>query len=178
MRPRKEPWNLGIVSPQALATLEDAAKSGLSVDMTVEIAGYEGEWFDPYDVEGYLAEKGISLDPASPFAVIELPAGSDSASLQSIAKFDREQEEHLNAADDSSADIFGMSIEDLDVNGISWLDDSARSPSLSLTTPHRAFGTVDIFGTNEGSKTTKTMIVDVAKFVKGEIVLCFIQFIR
>jgi hypothetical protein len=33
----------------------------------------DGEWFDAYDVEGYLAEKGIHLDPSATYAEIELP---------------------------------------------------------------------------------------------------------
>lgn len=65
-------WHMGIIGPQNLALLENAAKDNIAVDMTVEIAGFEGEWLDPYDVEGYLEEKGILLDPASSFAAVEV----------------------------------------------------------------------------------------------------------
>lgn len=65
-------WHMGIIGPQNLALLENAAKENIAVDMTVEIAGFQGEWFDPYDVEGYLEEKGIVLDPASSFAAVEV----------------------------------------------------------------------------------------------------------
>ena len=37
--------------------------SDLSHEMTVDLAGFEGEWLDASDVEGYLREKGIVLDP-------------------------------------------------------------------------------------------------------------------
>ena len=40
--------------------------------MTVEIAGYEGEWFDPNDVQGYLEERGVFIDPASTFAEADM----------------------------------------------------------------------------------------------------------
>ncbi|KAF1347636.1 hypothetical protein BDV97DRAFT_203408 [Delphinella strobiligena] len=36
---------------------------------------YAGEWLDAYDVEGYLAEKGITIDPQSSFADAEMPTG-------------------------------------------------------------------------------------------------------
>ena len=70
--PKKESWHMGIVGPQTLALLENAAKDNITVDMTVDIAGFEGEWFDPYDVEGYLEEKGIFIDPVSSFAEAEV----------------------------------------------------------------------------------------------------------
>lgn len=40
--------------------------------MSVEIVGYEGEWFDPGDVQGYLEEKGIFIDPAATFAEADM----------------------------------------------------------------------------------------------------------
>ena len=38
------------------------------------IEGFEGEWFDPYDIEGYLAEKGMHVDPTASFAEVEVAA--------------------------------------------------------------------------------------------------------
>lgn len=89
MKPRKSAYNLGIIGPQTLALLEDASRDNISTDMTVEIAGFEGEWFDPYDVEGYLEEKGIFIDPSSSFAEAELvewsPAPSNPSTPSAIA---------------------------------------------------------------------------------------------
>lgn len=54
--------------------------------MTVEIAGFEGEWFDTQDVQGYLEEKGIYIDPGASFAeaeMIEWPSASGSVSTAS-----------------------------------------------------------------------------------------------
>ncbi|PPJ51532.1 hypothetical protein CBER1_09208 [Cercospora berteroae] len=72
LQPKPQTWHVGIVAPQKLALLEDAVKGNITVNMTVDIAGFEGEWFDPYDVEGYLAEKGIHIDPLASFAVAEV----------------------------------------------------------------------------------------------------------
>lgn len=87
-QPRKLSYNLGLIGPQTLALLEDAARNSLSTDMTVEVAGYEGEWFDPYDVEGYLEEKGIHIDPSSSFAEAEIedPISPSSSSTLSSGR--------------------------------------------------------------------------------------------
>jgi hypothetical protein len=87
--PKKQPCHVGMVGPHTLALLEHAARDNIGVDMTVDIAGFEGEWLDPDDVEGYLAEKGIFIDPSTSFVEAELhglgvplsePDTSDSAS--------------------------------------------------------------------------------------------------
>ena len=70
--PRKKLVNVGIIGPQNLALLENAARDKISTELTVELAGYEGEWFDPYDVQGYLEEKGIFIDPSSSFAEADI----------------------------------------------------------------------------------------------------------
>lgn len=72
LQPRRQSESLGVIGPQALAVLEHAVRDNLATDLTVEIAGFEGEWFDPYDVEGYLAEKGIFIDPLSSFAEADI----------------------------------------------------------------------------------------------------------
>ncbi|CAK3945749.1 Hypothetical predicted protein [Lecanosticta acicola] len=85
-RPKKDSWNLGLVGPKTLALLESAAGDNLTADMAVEVAGFEGEWFDPYDVEGYLMEKGIHINPACSFAQAEVvikPSQSSVASSES-----------------------------------------------------------------------------------------------
>lgn len=52
--------------------------NGTTADVALDIPGYEGEWFDPEDVEGYLAEKGIFIEPQSSYAEIEMPiVGND-----------------------------------------------------------------------------------------------------
>ncbi|KAK0832199.1 hypothetical protein LTR73_002486 [Friedmanniomyces endolithicus] len=81
LQSRKSTYNLGLVGPQTLALLASAAKNNVSADMTVEIAGYEGVWFDPYDVEGYLEERGIHIDPLQSF--VEAEIDDDNTSMSS-----------------------------------------------------------------------------------------------
>lgn len=81
LRPKKQSYNLGIVDPQTLALVDKTVHDNLMADLTVEVPGYEGEWFDANDVEGYLNEKGIFIDPWAAFATVELfsrdaPSGS------------------------------------------------------------------------------------------------------
>nr|POF17003.1 hypothetical protein CFP56_57819 [Quercus suber] len=72
VQPKSPSYHIGLIGPQTLATLENAARDNLSTEMTVDIAGFEGEWLDPYDVAGYLEEKGIYLDPWSTVAQAEV----------------------------------------------------------------------------------------------------------
>lgn len=101
--PKKESYNLGLIGPQTLALLQDAAQNNITTDskqygdlgmlrhmlmsalVTVEIAGYEGEWFDPYDVEGYLEEKGIHIDPSTSFAEAEITDGPPTPSSATVS---------------------------------------------------------------------------------------------
>jgi hypothetical protein len=50
------------------ARLESADSPGVTVDIDLDLNEYEGQWFDSNDVEGYLEEKGIRIDPQSTFA--------------------------------------------------------------------------------------------------------------
>ena len=87
---KTESFNLGTIGPQTLALLQSAARENLTTDMTVNIIGYEGEWFDPSDVEGYLAEKDIFIDPSASFAEAEVlecspRSGSNASTISSAA---------------------------------------------------------------------------------------------
>ncbi|KAI5201411.1 hypothetical protein E4T39_05212 [Aureobasidium subglaciale] len=65
-------WAVTTVGPHKIggSTIEEA----LTAEMLLRgVKDMDGEWFDAYDVEGYLAEKGIRLDPSSSFTEIELP---------------------------------------------------------------------------------------------------------
>ncbi|KAF2429463.1 hypothetical protein EJ08DRAFT_680003 [Tothia fuscella] len=60
-----------IVKPGPLGRqvrLESADSPGVNVDIDLDMTEYDGEWFDANDVEGYLEEKGITIDPQSTFA--------------------------------------------------------------------------------------------------------------
>ena len=70
-RAKKEPYNLGTFDAQTLPLLEGIRNSIDDIDMSIEIQGYEGVWFDPYDVEGWLEERGLRIDSTSSFAETE-----------------------------------------------------------------------------------------------------------
>jgi hypothetical protein len=85
LMPKKKTFNVGRVGPQTLSTLEKTARGNITMDMIVELAGFEGEWFDPYDVQGYLEEKGIYIDPTSSFAeaqIVEWPTPRSEATSE------------------------------------------------------------------------------------------------
>lgn len=65
-------WAVTTVGPHKISgsTIEEA----LTAEMLLRrVPGMDGEWFDAYDVEGYLAEKGIHLDPSSSYVEVEFP---------------------------------------------------------------------------------------------------------
>ena len=85
--PRKNTRNIGLIGPQTLALLQDDSRASITADMTVELAGFEGEWLDPHDVQGYLEEKGIFIDPTASFAeaeIVECPHTSNTSSSASL----------------------------------------------------------------------------------------------
>lgn len=60
-------YSMGPFSPaiaQAQESLED--------DMKCILPGFQGEFFDPYDVEGYLRDRGLDIPPAAEFVTAEL----------------------------------------------------------------------------------------------------------
>lgn len=84
--PKKPSYHIGIIGPQRFALLDHAQRDGITTDMTVEIAGFEGEWFDPYDVQGYLEEKGVFIDPRVSYAEMEVDERfPDSTSLSTLS---------------------------------------------------------------------------------------------
>jgi hypothetical protein len=77
-------FHLGVVGPQMLNLLEDAVASRPAAEVSVEIEGFEGEWFDPYDVEGYLESRGIHIDPMVSFVEAEIDQTADTADPTAI----------------------------------------------------------------------------------------------
>ncbi|KAJ9629540.1 hypothetical protein H2203_001914 [Taxawa tesnikishii (nom. ined.)] len=80
-----------VVGEERWPTADGLERQGVGRD-TGSAAGWRTgplrEWFDPQDVEGYLAEKGICIEAQSSFAEIELPitelpSNSSSESLSS-----------------------------------------------------------------------------------------------
>jgi hypothetical protein len=75
----KAKFHLGVVGPQMLNLLENVVQSRPAAEVSVEIEGFEGEWFDPYDIEGYLESRGIHIDPTVSFVEAEIEHAFDPA---------------------------------------------------------------------------------------------------
>lgn len=219
VRPKKDAWNLGMVGPKTLALLENAAAQNLTADMTVDIAGFEGEWLDPYDVEGYLNEKGIYIDGNSSFAeaeVIPNPPLKDNPSFPSASSeqvlrntfgdtssslsdppraFDAEQLEYLSRSHVSTDEL--NEFQAVNMTDVGYSDTGTGSWMNFLqpgeaTRQHATPGPAQLedllwegsagslrdpmaqqrpggMSKKASSVMKKVIIVDVAKFVKGEI---------
>ncbi|KAF1971603.1 hypothetical protein BU23DRAFT_555779 [Bimuria novae-zelandiae CBS 107.79] len=67
---RPNSWTVRRIGPveQKMARAENVEDPSQWHDLKVDLTGYEGEWFDAYDVEGYLEQvKGVRIDPKSSF---------------------------------------------------------------------------------------------------------------
>ncbi|KAI4648057.1 hypothetical protein J4E93_004468 [Alternaria ventricosa] len=76
-KPVRNGWNVRQIGPaENKVLIIENTEDGRSEELRgVDLRGYEGEWFDCYDVQGYLEEKySCKLDPKSSFAecVIEV----------------------------------------------------------------------------------------------------------
>ncbi|KAF2273443.1 uncharacterized protein EI97DRAFT_461102 [Westerdykella ornata] len=68
-------WNVRSIGPlhSKLARIENTTDPSKGLDLNVDISGYEGEWFDCEDVQGYLEqEKGCYINPRESFAQVEI----------------------------------------------------------------------------------------------------------
>lgn len=182
--PMKETHNLGIIGPQTLALLENASRDNISTDMTVEIAGFEGEWFDPYDVQGYLEEKGIFIDPGASFAeaeLIEWPATPSSPSLApsplSMSQLKRLQDEDVDLSkwnEHANMELGAVGYSDAQYGG--WMNflgpgESIRPFDASIASTQQAMldTPVSMSYSRPASPQPKKrrIVVDISKFVKG-----------
>ncbi|KAL5398100.1 hypothetical protein PMIN06_010435 [Paraphaeosphaeria minitans] len=63
-------WTVRRIGPldKKMIRAENSDNPSQSHDLNVDLTGFEGEWFDSHDVEGYLEqEKGVRIDPKSSF---------------------------------------------------------------------------------------------------------------
>jgi len=52
--------------------LENTQNPDMTIDLNCDLSDFAGEWFDSSDVEGYLQEKGVRIDPQASFAEAEI----------------------------------------------------------------------------------------------------------
>lgn len=80
-KPKPDPseWNVRLPQAPTMAVgglpEENYDSQTAMLDTIARNPEYSGEWLDAYDVEGYLAEKGITIDPQTSFADVEMPTG-------------------------------------------------------------------------------------------------------
>ncbi len=55
-----------------MARLVSMDEAVIAPDVLIDVSGYEGEWFDVYDVEGYFRERGLVIPPAAEFVDVDL----------------------------------------------------------------------------------------------------------
>ncbi|KAJ4358267.1 uncharacterized protein N0V89_002847 [Didymosphaeria variabile] len=63
-------WTVRRIGPidKEMIRAENSEDPSQSHDLNIDLTGFEGEWFDAHDVEGYLEhEKGVRIDPKSSF---------------------------------------------------------------------------------------------------------------
>jgi hypothetical protein len=69
--PKKNNWTVTQVGPleKRIVRMDNVNDGRWEYIPDIDLSGFDGEWFDAYDVEGYLEEKwGCRLDPKSSFA--------------------------------------------------------------------------------------------------------------
>lgn len=66
-------WTVRRIGPVSnkIIRAENSSDPSQSHDLNIDLTGFEGEWFDAFDVEGYLEqEKGVHIDPKDSFAEV------------------------------------------------------------------------------------------------------------
>lgn len=69
--PKKNNWTVRQIGPveKRMVRVENVADGRCEYLSDIDLTGFEGEWFDAYDVQGYLEEQwNCRLDPKSSFA--------------------------------------------------------------------------------------------------------------
>lgn len=201
---KRTKYHLGMIGPQMLNLLENVAQARPATEVSVEVEGFEGTWFDPYDVEGYLESKGIHIDPTVSFVeaeVTDIPSESSTASSRSSSihaasafpnkvmgsNWDPEQWSEMQKLD---ADMVRwQEMENVQLSGLgnvgfsdadtgSWMNflspDMNQEKTATMNAAFDQTGMIGFeqpalqrYGHNTAPPKKKVVIIDVAKFVKG-----------
>jgi hypothetical protein len=195
-------FHIGTIGPHILNLLDNVVQARPAAEVSVEIEGFEGTWFDPYDVEGYLESKGIHIDPTVSFVeaeITDLSAESSIASSRSSAptssfsqskpttppldseqwsEMQRLQADMVRWQDMADVQLSGLGNAGFsDANTGSWMnfqtvdqnEDKAAPMSFTLNQP--GMDGYDLAMPRYEAAAVpqkKVVIIDVAKFVKGE----------
>ncbi|KAK5130874.1 hypothetical protein LTR08_001595 [Meristemomyces frigidus] len=155
----------GLEGPQTLLSLAQASRN----IPKAEVAGYEGEWLDPYDVEGYLVERGVRIGPSSLYAeaeVVEWPETSyDVAMASSSQNFSALMNDAFGLDETAT---FGVEEHvDLDayntdlLSGSAWADNDIL-PSIAASSHNEG---VQSAPANQQAPRSKSVVIDVTKLI-------------
>jgi len=125
-------WTVRQVGPvtKKLAIAENSNDPNDTRQINIDLTGFEGEWFDAHDVQGYLEEvKGVVIDPKSSF--IDAFVDDDQ---QPIADF-----EDSYFAPDAPSSALGV------------------PPSADSSHPRRSSDESDVVSFSTGSSSTETL---------------------
>ncbi|KAF2017628.1 hypothetical protein BU24DRAFT_154524 [Aaosphaeria arxii CBS 175.79] len=124
-------WNIRSIGPfpKSWVRAENAVDPTLSHDITVDLTGYEGEWFDSHDVEGYLEENhGCRINPQSSFAEVFVDADEPLSTEDSSSSLPVSGSADMNLAS-NTANSTSPSLS----NGGSTLDSTSANSTPSQT---------------------------------------------
>lgn len=169
--------NKAPMGPRRSMMAETPVPDWMTVEQIIEITGFQGEWFDPNDVEQYLRSKGLQLDAQSTWLeldVNEIPSlettqlngpTSPAESFPDIEpsspgntepRYSGEPVVHV-AENSSSLGLADASYVDLN---LSFTDPLAKTKSISSDL---AYATASLMGHGIPKK-----VVDVEKFIDSE----------
>jgi hypothetical protein len=143
---RKNAWTVREVGPKRTVRIENVADGRWEDLDGLELIGMEGEWFDAYDVQGYLEEHwNCRLDPASSFAECQIedeepetPATwRDARGTQpfTFANLFPQDDEHVRRASDELSESPSLTHS---------TSNSSTSSSTSITPPTHPYNLPDV----------------------------------
>jgi hypothetical protein len=128
----------------------------MSHDLEIDLTGFEGEWLDPEDVEGYLEqEKGCHIDPKDSFAEVLVDEdGETNVTEAGSVSFSR-----IVDMDLSSLNIphVSQAPSDPSLSNGSWSGESSSNSSTPSRNTDSAFGASETFGLDMGMSDMKYM---------------------
>ena len=72
LQPKRTTAQLDSLGTDQSVLLDGVAHRKRSTESVIRVPGFEGEWLDPYDVQGYLEEKCIFIDSSASFVEAEI----------------------------------------------------------------------------------------------------------
>ncbi|KAF2205306.1 hypothetical protein GQ43DRAFT_477454 [Delitschia confertaspora ATCC 74209] len=83
-------WTVRSIGPHKTILLESSTDSARFMNLPVDLTGFEGEWFDAQDVQGYLeSEKGLFVNPRDTFAECEVEVEENEDGVEDSLSFSR-----------------------------------------------------------------------------------------